>query len=240
MNGKLSIIISVILVTAAILTVQSSSMLQISYAQTRLDATAQNTILTMHNDARRAVNVPQATWSDSLATDAQAWADYLASLNLRPYRGQQDPGDRPPHATWEQRKQAGENLAWGARGVFPVATFVEGWLNEKSNCLPGCMIPADGRLSQGDPPKVFGHYTQVVWSTTTQIGCGIATDANQDYLVCRYLQAGNYPNQAPYPQQPPAAAAMGEEQNTLGDQGAGAAGAAGEEQNTLGDQGVFQ
>ena len=33
MNGKLSIIISVILVTAAILTVQSSSMLQISYAQ---------------------------------------------------------------------------------------------------------------------------------------------------------------------------------------------------------------
>jgi hypothetical protein len=34
MNGKLSIIISVILVTAAILTVQSSSMLQISYAQT--------------------------------------------------------------------------------------------------------------------------------------------------------------------------------------------------------------
>jgi hypothetical protein len=219
MNGKLSIIMSVILVTAAILTVQSS-MLQISYAQTRLDATAQNTILTMHNDARRAVNVPPATWSDSLATDAQAWADYVASLNLRPYRPP-DLGQFPPHATWEQRKSSqGENLAWGARGAFPVSTFVQGWIDERSNCLPGCQIPADGSL--GPQGAAFGHYTQIVWNTATQIGCGIATDANQDYLVCRYLQAGNFPGQFPYGQ---GAAAMGEEQNTLGDQAVGAEGA---------------
>jgi hypothetical protein len=218
MNGKLSVIISVTLITAAILTVQSSSMLQPSYAQTRLDATAQTTILNMHNDARRAVNVPLATWSESLATDAQAWADYIATLNLRPYRPP-DLGDRPPHATWQQRKESqGENLSWGARGVFPVSTFVQGWINEKSNCLPDCQIPADGSLRVGDPPRVFGHYTQVVWNTATQIGCGLSSDANQDYLVCRYLQAGNWPGQFPYGQQ--GSRAMGEEQNTLGDQGA--------------------
>ena len=232
MNGKLSIILSVILVTSAILTVQSST-LQPSYAQTRLDATSQNTILTMNNDARRAVNVPPATWSDSLATDAQAWADYLASLGLRPYRGPQDPGDLPPHATWEQRKQAGENLAWGSRGAFPIATHVQGWLNERSNCLPGCQIPADGSL--GVYPRIYGHYTQIVWSTATQIGCGIATDANQDYLVCRYLQAGNYPGQVPYGQ---AAAAVGEEENTLGNQAVGAedAGAPPADQAVVEDQ----
>jgi Cysteine-rich secretory protein family len=218
MYSKLSIIMSVTLVTAAILTVQSSSMLQVSYAQ--LSADDPNIIENMHNQERANVQVPTLTWSDSLARDAQSWANYIASLNLRPYNGPNDPGDLAPHASWEQRKGQGENLAWGARGTFPVSTFVQGWANEKSNCLPGCMIPADGSL--GTPPRVYGHYTQMVWSTVTQIGCGKASDANQDYLVCRYDQAGNYPNQAPY------------------GQGAGAAGAVGEEQNTLGDQGVFQ
>jgi hypothetical protein len=235
MYSKLSIIMSVTLVTAAILTVQSSSMLRPSYAQ--LSADDPNIIENMHNQERANVQVPTLTWSDSLARDAQSWANYIASLNLRPYNGPNDPGDLAPHASWEQRKGQGENLAWGARGTFPVSTFVQGWANEKSNCLPGCMIPADGSL--GTPPRVYGHYTQMVWSTVTQIGCGKATDANQDYLVCRYDRSGNYPNQVPYGQQPPAAA-MGEEQNTLGDQGAGAAGAVGEEQNTLGDISAFQ
>ena len=204
---------SVILITAAILTVLSSSMLQVSYAQLSVDE--QNIIENMHNQERANVQVPTLTWSDSLARDAQSWANYIASLNLRPVTNT-DPGDLAPHASWEQRKGQGENLAWGAKGYFPVSTFVEGWANEKSNCPPGCMIPPDGSL--GTPPRVYGHYTQMVWSTVTQIGCGKATDANQDYLVCRYDQSGNYPNQAPYGQQP--AAAMGEEENTLGDQGA--------------------
>jgi len=96
MYSKLSIVISVILVTAAILTVQSST-LQPSYAA--LDANSQTAILNLHNQERTAVNVnppiPQVTWSNSLATDAQNWANYLASLNLRPITNT-DPGDIPP------------------------------------------------------------------------------------------------------------------------------------------------
>jgi hypothetical protein len=222
MNGKLSIILSVILVTAAILTVQSS-MLQLSYAQTRLDATAQNTILTMNNDARRAVNVPPATWSNSVAADAQAWANYIVSLNLNwgiCGHPQQDPNftQCPPHASWNQRNGQGENLAWGYN--TPLATHVQGWINERSNCLPGCQIPADGSLS--NPPgsnRAFGHYTQIVWSTSTQIGCGIAQQTigtnTWDMLVCRYLPSGNYPGQVPYGQ---GAAAVAEEETTLTDQ----------------------
>ncbi len=204
MYSKLSIVISVILVTAAILTVQSS-MVQVSYAQ--LDANSQTAILNLHNQERTAVNVnppiPQVTWSASIATDAQNWAQYLASLNLRPYRPP-DLGQIPPHSDWRTNGNQGENLAWGSKGAFTAATLAQGWANEKGNCFPGCQIPADGSLSQFSQPcpqddcRVFGHYTQMVWRATTQIGCGLASDANQDYLVCRYSPSGNYRGQAAY------------------------------------------
>jgi Cysteine-rich secretory protein family len=195
MYSKLSIVISVILVTAAILTVQSS-MLQPSYAQ--LDVNSQNAILDMHNEERTAVGVPPVTWSNSLATDAQNWANYLASLNLRPYRPP-DPGDIPPHSDFETNGRQGENLAWGARGFFSAATLAQGWANEKSNYVPGTPVTRGlGLELAADGSRVYGHYTQMVWRSTTQIGCGMASDANQDYLVCRYLPAGNARNQAPY------------------------------------------
>jgi hypothetical protein len=36
-----------------------------------------------------------------------------------------------------------------------------------------------------------GHYTQIVWPTTTRVGCAIASTSRTDYLVCRYSPAGN-------------------------------------------------
>jgi Cysteine-rich secretory protein family len=199
MYSKISVIVSVILVTAAIQTVQSS-MLQPSYAQPNQDLQA---VLNLHNQERRAVGVPDLTWSNSLATDAQNWARYITSLNLRPVTNT-DPGQLAPHSDWRTNGNQGENLAWGTRGGYTPATLAQGWANEKSNCFPGCPIPADGSLSQFPMPpcerdcRVYGHYTQMVWRSTTQIGCGWASDANQDYLVCRYSPSGNYAGQPAY------------------------------------------
>jgi hypothetical protein len=214
MNGKLSIIISVTLVTAVILTVQSS-MLQISYAQSQVDATTQNAILNMHNQERNAVRVPAVTWSDSLARDAQSWADRVVSLNLRwdLCGGPQDPQGMqcPPHVPRDQANGQGENLAWGYN--YPLTSLAQGWANEKGNYAPGTPI-----ASNLGYPNVYGHYTQMVWQSTTQIGCGAAKQtigANTwDLLVCRYSPGGNWIGQLPYNPQP--AAAMGEEETTLG------------------------
>ena len=216
MNGKLSILISVTLITAAILTVQSS-MLQVSYAQSRVDATTQNTILNMHNQERNAVRVPTVTWSDSLARDAQTWADRVVSMNLRwdiCGNPQQDPQGRqcPPHVPRDQANGQGENLAWGYN--YPLTSLAQGWANEKSNYAPGTPI-----ASNLGYPNVYGHYTQMVWQSTTQIGCGTARQtigANTwDLLVCRYSPGGNWIGQVPY-NPGGAAAAMGEEETTLG------------------------
>jgi hypothetical protein len=213
---------SVILVTAAILTVQSSSMLQPSYAQSRLDANTQKTILDMHNRERTAVGVavPPVTWSNSLATDAQNWANNIVSLNLRwDICGDptQDPQGTqcPPHDRSQQRIGGqGENLAWGYN--TPVVTLAQSWADEKRNYVPG--TPIAQNLGY---PNWYGHYTAMVWSSTTQIGCGIAQQqigANVwDMLVCRYSPGGNIIGQVPYGQ---GAQAVGEEETTLGDQGA--------------------
>jgi uncharacterized protein YkwD len=36
-----------------------------------------------------------------------------------------------------------------------------------------------------------GHFTQVVWKSTTQVGCGIAQCTDGAILVCNYSPAGN-------------------------------------------------
>jgi len=53
----------------------------------------------------------------------------------------------------------------------------------------------------------------MVWSDTTQIGCGMASAASGDYLVCRYSPPGNWIGEVAYPV---GAAAVGEEETTLG------------------------
>ena len=54
-----------------------STILQISQAQ--LSSSNQNTILSAHNNERSAVGSPHLTWSNSLATEAQNYANQLAS-----------------------------------------------------------------------------------------------------------------------------------------------------------------
>ena len=50
-----------------------------------------------------------------------------------------------------------------------------------------------GQLKAGSENKMIGHFTQVVWKDSTQLGCGIAkgTD-NFVYGVCNYSPPGNY------------------------------------------------
>uniref|UniRef100_A0A673IU58 SCP domain-containing protein n=1 Tax=Sinocyclocheilus rhinocerous TaxID=307959 RepID=A0A673IU58_9TELE len=42
--------------------------------------------------------------------------------------------------------------------------------------------------------KLTGHFTQVVWKDTKEVGVGLATDGNTTFVVGQYLPAGNITN----------------------------------------------
>lgn len=67
--------------------------------------------------------------------------------------------------------------------------MIGGWSVEKYQYIPGAPHP---NVSKTKDWHAVGHYTQMVWSTTTQVGLAIARGGNRDYLVCRYAPIGNW------------------------------------------------
>ena len=137
-------------------------------------------ILQQHNAFRAEVGSPSLVWSADLAADAKAWALHLAQV---------DKGD---HDMRIQGKE-GENIWWGTSGAFSYTEMVGFWGSEKKGFEYG--VFPDCRKSRS---TVVGHYTQVIWKTTTSVGCALAGNGKMDYLVCRYSSPGNLIGQKPY------------------------------------------
>ncbi len=150
----------------------------------------QQAIIDAHNAYRSdpAVNTPNLQWDSTLATGAQSWADNLANTVHDIQHSQ--PPTRPT--------SIGENLALAGKGSNTPAQMVDIWGKTVVPAPP----KAGGRSEQAQfKPGIFpnvskdgqpvGHYTQMIWKTTTSVGCGIASDGTNDYFVCRYSPAGN-------------------------------------------------
>jgi uncharacterized protein YkwD len=137
-------------------------------------------LLAAHNDERVASGVPPLAWSDDLAGQARQWAEHLAQ------QGQMI------HATREQRGNAGENLWMGAAGRYSAEYMVGAFIEEKRNFRNGT-FPDVSKTGQW---RDVGHYTQVIWRGTQQVGCAVAKNRTNDFLVCRYFPAGNWYGQS--------------------------------------------
>lgn len=132
-------------------------------------------VLDAHNRERAMVGVAPLSWDPVLTAAAGSYARQLAALGtLR-------------HSPRQARPGQSENLWMGTRSAFPVQEMVASWVSEKSRFRPG-IFPAVSRT--GNWADV-GHYSQMIWPTTTRLGCAIASSARFDVLVCRYAPAGN-------------------------------------------------
>lgn len=154
-------------------------------AASTLDAFQQEA-LDAHNAARAGEDKGLASlkWSANLQTDAQAWADQCKFDHSVP-------------------KGQGQNLYMTSASTASAAKAVQMWMSEKADYTYG----ATGGTCA--PEKACGHYTQVIWSTTTEVGCGVKTCGNitekgkdvgpGTVLVCNYSPSGNFTGVPPYP-----------------------------------------
>ena len=142
----------------------------------RGDLLLRNSALRLHNRARLEFGVAPMTWSEELAAGALQHAQYMAATGI--YGHDRTPG---------RRRKSGENLWRGQRGVFAYDVMVQVMVDESRLVRPGAF--PDNSVN-GDWHAV-AHYTQIVWPTTTEVGCGMASSQTTDYFVCRYAPTGN-------------------------------------------------
>jgi len=139
-------------------------------------------VLAAHNRERRDLGLVPLSWNAALARSARRWANYLASTG------------RFEHAPESPRSPEGENLWAGTKGYYSPEAMVDAWIREKKFFRPGTFPDnsTTGRMED------VGHYTQVVWRATTQVGCAESRSRKEDILVCRYAEAGNYRGEVPF------------------------------------------
>ena len=129
-----------------------------------------------HAAARAAVGMPPLEWDDALALDAARYAATLVA-----------PG-RFRHAAQPLGVgREGETLFMGSRGAYSYREMVDLWVAEKKDFVDA-ETPNFSRTGHGED---VAHYTQIIWRATTHVGCAMASNARDDYLVCRYLPPGN-------------------------------------------------
>lgn len=141
---------------------------------TGLENTVVQELLIAHNAYRSDVGIGNLTWSDDLEASAQEWADQL-SVNCD-----------FEHSGGE----FGENIWAGTTGAFSATDVVDSWGSELAD-----YTYEDNSCAEG---KDCGHYTQIVWANTTEVGCGVATCNGLDVWVCQYNPPGNFIGQKPY------------------------------------------
>jgi len=139
-------------------------------------------VLASHNRERTAMGIAPLFWSRDLQNSAQSWANHLAATGEFEHS---DDGAREP---------TGENLWGGTSGYYSPEAMVNGWIEEKRVFKQG-LFPNNS--TTGDVSDV-GHYTQVMWRDTNEVGCGKAAGLGQDVLVCHYRNPGNYEGERPF------------------------------------------
>ncbi len=152
-------------------------------------------ITDLHNAIRAGHSQPPLKWSDKLASYASQWVNYLASSQNCTMMHRPNAGDS------KFKQIYGENLFWASPEIFSsgkstiqpinIKDVFDAWAEEeqfynyqKNTCESG---------------KDCGHYTQIVWHETKEIGCAMAVCPDKSQIwACNYSPRGNYLGEWPY------------------------------------------
>jgi len=158
-----------------------------------MTAKQKSDIVDEHNILRAqegAADMELMTWSDTLAAAAKEWASECTKRHGFPALP-----DESGTTSYGQNVYS----KTGDR-IIVMMVVVQQWYNEKlayNYDTLGC----DTSIAE-----MCGHYTQVVWATSRQVGCayyncigveGFSSESSL-HLVCNYLPGGNYDGAKPF------------------------------------------
>ncbi len=130
-------------------------------------------ILDAHNRVRERFHLAPLEWSVRLAARAQDWADTLLANRQFAHR---------PNSPF------GQNL-YAITGAAAVPErVVETWANEVR----------DYDYRSNRCRAVCGHFTQIVWKNTKEVGCAAARGGGREVWVCDYDPPGNWVGERPW------------------------------------------
>ena len=138
-------------------------------------------LIRLHNKVRGDVGIGPVTWSKKLAIYAQEWANQLGSTSCKLKH-------RPSSGKWKQ--EYGENLFMGIIGYYGVANAIKAWESERQYYRGQTLTSSNWYDS--------GHYTQMVWKNSKEIGCAKVECNDNIIVVCNYDPPGNILGQKPY------------------------------------------
>ncbi|XP_060930067.1 R3H domain containing-like [Limanda limanda] len=144
-------------------------------------------LLDYHNRVRSQVSPPAANmefmvWDDGLARSAESWA----SLCIW------------DHGPTQAMKYMGQNLSITSGRFQSITDLIRSWYNERHH------FSYPSRCTG----SVCSHYTQMVWASTSRLGCAVRKCSNVQafgsswreatLLVCNYSIKGNWVGESPY------------------------------------------
>jgi len=157
-------------------------------------------IVNKHNILRAsegASDMEMMTWNESLAAAAELWVTHCMWQRGFPPL---------PGTTFTEYGQC----IYAKNGAkINLVGSIQEWYDQKTNY--------DYNTMRCAPGKSCRHYTQLVWSTSRQIGCAYrycdkltkSDFRNAEYLACNYVPAGNFEGLKPFKKGPQCSQCVG-------------------------------
>ena len=144
--------------------------------------------LQAHNDARKEVGVAPLIWSEKLEEQALKYAKQIARTNNYKHSSTRDGENLAMFYEYEESNKI-KTYIYSDTPLYDASIA---WYDE----IKDYKYSKIKRYRIG--PKI-GHYTQMVWKDTKEVGIASAISKNgKVYVVARYYPAGNYLGEHPY------------------------------------------